>query len=144
GIPRPSDQLAITVPAEMLRRRPDIRSAELNAMAQSDRIGVAKADLYPSFSLAGTIGTETHAGVPYQSSGSLFSRSSIFYAFGPRFVCPLFNYGRIHNNVRVQDARLQQLLVDYENTVLRAAQEVEDGLVGVVRSREAEVFARNA
>jgi NodT family efflux transporter outer membrane factor (OMF) lipoprotein len=144
GIPRPSDQVAINVPAEMLRRRPDIRGAELNAMAQSDRIGVARADLYPSFSLAGTIGFENNSAIPYQSSGSLFGSNSLFYSFGPRFLWPLFNYGRIQNNVRVQDARLQQLLVGYEDTVLRAAQEVEDGLAGLVHSREAEVFARNA
>lgn len=148
GIPAPPAQVEITVPTEVLRRRPDIRSAELNAAAQSERIGVAKADLYPSFSLAGTIGTQTSSGGGVLSGNSafknLFGSGSFFYAFGPRLIWPIFNYGRIKNNVRVQDARFEQLLLDYQNTVIRAAQEVEDGMVGYMKSQEAAVFAQNA
>jgi len=148
GIPAPPAQAGITVPAEMLRRRPDIRSAELNAAAQSERIGVAKADLYPSFALFGSIGTQTSSGGGALSGNSTFSNlfgaGSIFYAFGPRLVWPIFNYGRITNNVRVQDARFQQLLLNYQNSVLRAAQEVEDGLTGYLKSQEAATYSQNA
>jgi len=144
GIPAPPTQAVISVPAEMLRRRPDIRSAEFTAMAQSERIGIARADMYPSFSLFGTIGTQATEGGRIGSAADLFSPGSWFYAFGPRLVWPLFNYGRIQNNVRVQDARLQQLLVDYQNKVLSAAQEVEDAVAGYAQSRDAVTFQQNA
>src|SRR5207302_5818369 len=123
AIPRPPVEVAVGVPADMLRRRPDIRSAELSAAAQCARIGIAKAELYPSFTLFGTIGLESTTGGP--STSNLFSTSSLFYAVGPRVHIPFFNYGRLTNSVRVQDARFQQLLVGYRETVLRAAQEVE-------------------
>src|SRR5262245_25596869 len=148
GIPVAPAQVAIRVPAEMLRRRPDIRSVELQAIAQCDRVGIARADLYPRFSLLGTIGTQTTSSAGRLSGNStfsnLFSSGSFFYAFGPRILWPLFNYGRIRNNERVQDARLQQLLVSYDNTVLHAAQEVEDGLTGYLRAQEAAGFAQSA
>jgi len=137
-IPVAPAQVSVSVPAEMLRRRADIRSAELNAMAQCDRIGIAVADFYPRFSLFGSVGTQT------SELGDLFSGSSFFYSFGPRLLWPLFNYGRIKNNVRVEDARYQQALVIYEDTVIRAAQEVEDGIVGLLKSQEATVFAQGA
>src|SRR5262249_40414923 len=128
GIPTAPAEIAVSVPAELLRRRPDIRGAELEAMSQCARVGVAKADLYPTFSLYGKIGTQTSSGGTGSSFSDLFSSSALFYAIGPRILYPLFNYGRLHNAVRVQDARLQQLLEDYRNTVLKAAQEVEDGM----------------
>jgi NodT family efflux transporter outer membrane factor (OMF) lipoprotein len=134
AIPRAPAKVAISVPAEMLRRRPDIRSAELLAAAQGARIGVAKAELYPSFSLFGSIGFQA------MSSGSgshnLLSPESLVYSVGPRISFPLFNYGRLENNVRVHDARFQELLVGYRNTVLKAAQEVEDALTGFLNSQE--------
>jgi NodT family efflux transporter outer membrane factor (OMF) lipoprotein len=141
-IPVAPAAVAVDVPAQLLRRRPDIRSVEYSAAAQCSRIGVAQAELYPRFALFGTIGTQASGGTA--NSGNLFDPGSLFYAFGPRLVWPIFNYGRISNNVRVQDARLQQLLVDYQNTVLKAAQEVEDGMTGYLKSREASVFAENA
>jgi NodT family efflux transporter outer membrane factor (OMF) lipoprotein len=148
GIPTAPVEVAVSVPAELLRRRPDIRSAELAAAAQSARIGVAKADLYPSFSLLGEIGFQTSSQGGALSSRAdfhnLFDAGSFFYSFGPTVRWPLFNYGRIKNNVRVQDARLQQLLVIYQNTVLSAAQEVEDALTGFLRAQEAQVFDQNS
>lgn len=138
GIPIPPDAIEVSVPAALLRRRPDVRSAELNAAAQCARIGVAKADLYPSFSLAGSIGTQT------SELKRLFSAGSFFYSVGPRVVWTLFNYGRIENSVRIQDARFEQLLVGYHDTVLHAAQEVEDQMTGYLKAREAEQFADSA
>jgi NodT family efflux transporter outer membrane factor (OMF) lipoprotein len=141
-IPRAPDKVAIGAPAEMLRRRPDIRSAELTAAAQCARIGVAKSELYPSFTLIGSVGLETTA----SSAGTknLFSSHSLYYQFGPRISFPFLNYGRLTNAVRVEDARLQELLVAYRDTVLKAAQEVEDALIGFVNAQQAAVFEQSA
>jgi NodT family efflux transporter outer membrane factor (OMF) lipoprotein len=142
AIPAVPPQVSISVPAEMLRRRPDIRGAELDAMAQADRIGIAQSEFYPRIALFGQIGTRVGDGD--NSFGDLFSGDSWFYSFGPRMIWSLFNYGRIKNNVRVEDARFQASLVSYQDAVLRAGQEAEDALAGFLRSQEAEVFARNA
>jgi NodT family efflux transporter outer membrane factor (OMF) lipoprotein len=148
GIPTAPAEVAISVPAELLRRRPDIRSAELFAAAQCARIGIAKADLYPSFSLFGEIGFQSSSEGGVQSNhadiDNLFDTSSFYYAFGPQVKLPFFNYGRIENNVRVQDARFQQLIVNYQNTVLRAAQESEDALIGFLKAQEATAFTQNS
>ncbi len=138
AIPKAPATVVVSVPAEMLRRRPDIHSAELQAAAQCARIGVATAALYPSFSLFGSVGLQAASTGP--TSHNLFSGDSVVYTIGPQISWPFFNYGRLTNNVRVQDARFQQLLVGYRNTVLKAAQEVEDGLVGVLNARQATVF----
>jgi NodT family efflux transporter outer membrane factor (OMF) lipoprotein len=142
AIPKAPAEVAVGVPAEMLRRRPDIRSAELAAAAQCARIGVAKAELYPSFSLFGTIGLETTT--IGGTTHSLFSTNSIFYTAGPRFNFPVFTYGRLTNAVRVEDARFQQLLVSYRDTVLRAAQEVEDALAGFLEAQESMTLQQGA
>ena len=127
--------MTVGIPAELLRRRPDIRRAELQAAAQSARIGIAEGDLYPHFSLVGSIGLR--AGDTFNSNlGDLFQLSSIEAFAGPSLTWDIFNYGRIKNNVRVQDARLQLLIVNYQNTVLEASREVEDALVGFLRAKE--------
>ena len=141
-VPSAPATVAVGLPAEMLRRRPDIRGAELSAAAQCARIGVAKAELYPSFSIVGTLGLQ--AASSGLASHNLFSGESFNYSAGPQISWPFFNYGRLENGVRVQDARFQQLLVDYRNTVLRAAQEVEDALVGFLKAQDAVVFAGNS
>ena len=139
AIPTAPAEVAVGVPAELLRRRPDIRRAELQTAAQSARIGVAESDLYPHFSLFGTIGLR--ASDTFGSDlGDLFELNSIEAFGGPTLTWDIFNYGRIKNNVRVQDARLQQLIVIYQNTVLEASREVEDALVGFVRAQEQVVY----
>jgi NodT family efflux transporter outer membrane factor (OMF) lipoprotein len=141
-IPKAPPKVAVGLPAEMLRRRPDVRGAELAAAAQCARIGMAKADLYPSFTLFGDIGLETaHTG---GGPRNFFSTSSIFYSLGPRINWPFFNYGRIENKARVEDARFQQSLVGYRNVVLKAAQEVEDAMSGFVNSQDASAFEESA
>jgi len=142
-IPAAPAQVSVGVPAELLRRRPDIRLAERQLAAQSALIGVAKADLYPHFSLFGSIGLRssdafiTAAGFPLGSSlGDMFDSRSIEFFGGPGFTWDIFNYGRIKNRVRVQDARFQQLALNYQNTVIKAAQEVEDTMVAFLRSQE--------
>jgi NodT family efflux transporter outer membrane factor (OMF) lipoprotein len=142
-IPAAPAQVAVSIPAEMLRRRPDIRSAELVAMSQSERIGVAKADLYPRFVFSGTLGFQRTTGGDTPSV-SLFNPASLFFALGPKVHFPFFNYGRLENQVRIEDARFQQLLFSYQNSVLKASQEVEDGVVGFIKSQEAAVAQENA
>jgi NodT family efflux transporter outer membrane factor (OMF) lipoprotein len=148
GIPAAPADVAVSMPADLLRRRPDVRGVELSAAAQCERIGVAKSDIYPSLSLFGSIGLEASSGAGsingHTASSNLFDPASWFYSIGPRLVWPLFNYSRISNNVRVQDARLQQLLIDYQNTVLRAAQEVEDGLAGFLKAKESAALQETA
>jgi outer membrane protein TolC len=140
--------VGLSVPAELLRRRPDIRGAEFRAIAQVHRIGIAKAELFPSFELFGSIGLETssHGGRLSNRAGfaDLFSPSSLVYSFGARALWPILSYPRILNNVRAEDARFQQAVVNYQNTVLRAAQEVEDGIAGYLREQEASVIADRA
>ena len=142
-IPTVPDEVRVGIPSELLRRRPDIRLAERQLAAQSALIGVAKADLYPHFSLFGSIGLQgsnsdvTAAGYPGGSSFSdLWNSDSITFFGGPAFTWNIFNYGRIKNRVRVQDARFEQLVVNYQNTVLKAAQEVEDAMVAFLRSKD--------
>jgi len=136
AIPKIPAQLAVGVPADMLRRRPDVRQAEYIAMALNANVGLAEANLYPSFSLSGSIGLLTAGDTNTTRSGDsglgqLFSADSLTYSIGPNFVWPFLNYDRLKNNVRVQDARLQQALIAYRETVLRAAREVEDAMVAL-------------
>ncbi len=142
-IPTVPAEVSVGVPSELLRRRPDIRLAERQVAAQSALIGVAKADLYPHFSLFGSIGLQasdaglTAAGFPGGSSFSNFWDSdSVEFFGGAGFSWNILNYGRITNRVRIQDARFQQLVVNYQNTVLKAAQETEDAMVAFLRSQE--------
>ena len=144
-IPVAPTEVAAGIPAELLRRRPDIRRAELETAAQSALIGVAKADLYPSFSLFGSLGLISSGGTDLTRSGKdgadeLFDGDSLEFFAGPAFTWNIFNYGRIKNRVRIQDARFQQLIVNYQDTVLRAAREVEDAMVGFLRAQETEIY----
>ncbi len=108
SIPALPEHIEVGIPADLLRRRPDVRQAELNALAQNALVGFAEADLYPSFSLTGSLGLV--AGGPDGTDfGDLFNADELTYSIGPSFVWPFLNYGRIRNNVRVQDARLQRI-----------------------------------
>ena len=142
-IPDPPAEVAVGLPAELLRRRPDIRAAERQIAAQSPLIGRAKADLYPQFSLFGSIGVRANTGSSSQADGAggsslgdMFSSDAIEFVGGPGVTWNIFNYGRIKNRVRIQDARLQQFEINYQETVLRAYREVEDAMVGFLRTRE--------
>ena len=142
-IPVPPSTIAVGIPADLLRRRPDVRAAELAALAQSAQIGVAEAQLYPAISITGTFGgaASTTNG---HSLGQIFSSRGITYAAGPSFQWNILNYGQITNNVRLQDAKLQQLLVDYQNTVLKAQQQVDDGISLFLQSRIQTGYARRS
>ena len=137
-IPAAPASVAVGIPADLLRRRPDVRAAEMAAAAQSASIGVSQADLYPSFALAGSLGL---AGGTFSD---LFDGGATTGFITPFFKWNIFNYGRIKNNVRVQDARFEQAVTTYQNTALSAAKEVQDGLQGFLRTQEQVGYLKKA
>ena len=143
GIPVPPKTVAVGIPADLVRRRPDIRAAELAAMAQSAQIGITEANLYPAFSLTGVFGTSAST-VGRSKLKRVFEGRGIGFAFGPSFQWNILNYGQITNQVRVEDAALQTLLVDYQNTVLKAQQEVENGLTSFLQGRDQVDYLRQS
>ncbi len=133
-IPALPEQIMVGVPADLLRQRPDVRRAEMVAVAQNAQVGVATANLYPSFSISGSLGLAAAGDTNTTATGDsgfseLFRAESLTYSVGPSFVWPFLNYDRIQNNIRVQDARLQQALIQYRETVIQAARDVEDAMV---------------
>jgi NodT family efflux transporter outer membrane factor (OMF) lipoprotein len=133
-IPSPPPEVAVGIPADLLRRRPDIRRAERQLASQSAQIGIAKADLFPSFALVGTIS------IASRDFDDLFKSDSLENFGGPAFRWAILNYGRIQNNVRVQDARFQALIGDYENTVLQAQGEVENAIAAYLGAQRQVTF----
>jgi NodT family efflux transporter outer membrane factor (OMF) lipoprotein len=130
--------VAAGIPADLLRRRPDVRSAERQVAAQSAQIGVAEADLYPTIFVNGTLGWEA------QDLSKLFESQSFMGTITPNFRWNILNYGRILNNVHLQDARTQELIATYQSRVLTAGREVQVALRGFLRSQEqAEDLARS-
>ncbi len=129
NIPLPESSIAVGIPADLLRQRADVRRAERQLAAQTARIGVATADLYPSFSLLGTLGLESI------DAGDLLTAGSRFYSFGPRFSWNVFDAGRIRSLIRVADALTEQAMYQYEQAVLRALSEVESAMVAYVEER---------
>jgi len=128
--PRAPESVDIGIPRDLLRRRPDVREALEAAAAQSAGIGVAESALYPSFSLSGAFGFgSTNRGV---STSDLFTWGSRFGQVGGSFLFPIFNYGRLINQVRVQDAVFQGAVLNYQNTVLAAQEDVESALAAFV------------
>jgi NodT family efflux transporter outer membrane factor (OMF) lipoprotein len=133
-IPAAPPEVSMGVPAELLRRRPDVRRAERQLAAQSARIGVAITDLYPHFSLVGSVGFRTSDAASGEGLENLFDSDNVTGFLGPFFSWNVFNYGRIKNGIRVQDARFQQLLVGYQNTVLSALAETENAIVAYLKA----------
>ena len=142
-IPAPPAQVAVGIPVDLLRRRPDIRAAEYNAAAQCAQIGVSKAQLFPAFSLTGNFGMLS-SDVGKNALGEMFNWRNRQGTIGPSVQWNIFNYGQITNLVRVQDARFQQLLITYQNTVLSAQREVEDNLIAFLRTQEQAKFLRES
>ncbi len=129
-------EAAVGIPKDLLRRRPDVRAAGLAAASQSALIGVAVANMYPAFSLSGAFGVASTNLGP-SSLADMFTWQNRVAQAGASFFFPIFNYGRLVNQVRVQDAVFQQAVLNYQNTVLTAQQEVENGLSAFATSREA-------
>jgi NodT family efflux transporter outer membrane factor (OMF) lipoprotein len=144
AIPVSPPEVVVGIPVDLLRRRPDIRNIENLAAAQCAQIGVAKADYYPAFSLNGIFGFLS-TDVKPSSLSDLFKWSSRYYQTGPVFQWNLFNYGRISNNVRLQDAFFQEMLITYQNAVLTAQRDVEDNLIAFLMAQErADLLASSA
>jgi NodT family efflux transporter outer membrane factor (OMF) lipoprotein len=138
-VPQSPPEVIVGIPADLIRRRPDLRSAERLIAAQNAQIGVAEADWYPTFFINGTFGYEA------RDLAKLFESKSFTGQIGPAFQWNILNYGRILNNVRLQDFKTQELVAGYQQKVLAAAQEVENGIVSFLNSqREAGSLAASA
>ena len=118
------------LPSEILERRPDIRQAELNLISANARIGAAKALYYPSISLTGLFGTASN------SLDTLFTKPAELYSYGAGIVGPIFTGGAVSGQVRVAEARQQQVLLAYQSAIRNAFLEVEDALIAGQKSRE--------
>ena len=119
-------------PARLLMRRPDVRAAAWQVAAQSAQIGIAEADYYPAISLLGSLG--------WSGNSLSGSADTTTLGVGPGLTWNLFDHGRIANNIRLQDARLQQLIEQYQNTVLQAAREIDNAAISVVKTAEQERY----
>jgi multidrug efflux system outer membrane protein len=137
-IPKAPEEVIIGLPTELLRQRPDIRSAERVLAAQTAQIGVATADLYPRFSLSGTFAFEAF-GV-----SDLFSSDAISYGIGPAFRWNLFNAGRVRSNIDLQNERSAQALIAYEQSVLLAVEEVNSSMTAYVEEQARREALRRA
>ncbi|MFC2149475.1 efflux transporter outer membrane subunit [Candidatus Auribacterota bacterium] len=142
-IPEPEGQVAVGIPADLLRRRPDIRNAEYKAAAQCARIGIAKSELFPAFSLNGSISWEACNMATFPIS-NMWDYRAFGGSMGPSFKWNILNYGRIINNVRAQDALFQETILQYQDNVLQAQREVENALTGFVNSQRRTKFLERA
>jgi NodT family efflux transporter outer membrane factor (OMF) lipoprotein len=128
-IPALPARVAVGIPAEMLRRRPDVKRTERDLAAQTARIGVATAELYPKFRLAGTIGLEAVDG------GAFLEQGSRVWGFGPSAYWNIFDAGAIRQKINAQTARQEQAMIRYQATVLAAQEEVENALVAYAKEQ---------
>ncbi len=128
-IPNLKPDFVVGIPCDLLTRRPDVRRAERQAASQSAQIGIAEAELYPAISVTGTVGFDA------ARFTNLFKDRSFQSSIGPGFQWNVLNYGRLINNVRLQDARFCELVTTYRNTVLQANAEAEDGIVEFLQSQ---------
>ncbi|MHC4554762.1 MAG: efflux transporter outer membrane subunit [Planctomycetota bacterium] len=129
-VPVVPQQVAVGLPTELLRQRPDIRRAERILAAQTAEIGVATAGLYPAFSLSGTFALE---GQDFSDTGDWDSR---VWGFGPAMRWNLFDGDRIRNTIKVREAQTEQAMADYELTVLEALEEVENAMVSFEQEKQ--------
>lgn len=128
-LPEAPDGVAVGVPAELLRRRPDLRAAERRLAAETARLGQAMSERYPSLRLSGSIGLEAL---------SIGDGASFAASLAANLLAPLFDGGRIRERINIQDSIREQTLLDYRQAVLIALGEVEDALVALQRSNERE------
>ena len=130
GIPTPKGSAGTGIPADLVRARPDIRAAERQLAAQTALIGVAEADLLPRFSLVGTFNLQA------LSASSMLESSSRNYGFGPAFRWNIFSAGRIQSQIAIEESRTKQAFFNYQNTVLKGVEEVENSLSTVRNERD--------
>jgi len=137
-LPRPDKVIAIGIPADVLRQRPDIRKAERLLAAQTAQIGVATAALYPRFSLGGSYALQS------REFDTLFKSSSATWLIGAPMQWNLFSGGQVRGNIQVQEEKTRQLLLQYENQVLSAIEEVENAITGYDLHQEQARYLREA
>lgn len=128
-IPESPPEVLVGIPADLIRRRPDLRAAERFIAAQNAQIGVAEADFYPNFFISGNIGYQA------KDLDLLFGPRSGIGQITPGLSWNILNYGRIANNVRLQEFKTQELVVAYQQKVLVAAREVENGIINYLNSQ---------
>ena len=129
-IPAVPASVVVGIPADLVRRRPDVRRAERQAAARCALIGIAEADYYPSFSITGS------AGVSAEKAGDLFTSDALTTVIGARFSWTLLDYGRTAANVRIYEAEYREAVLGYQDAVLRAGGEVEDAVVSFLKATE--------
>ena len=137
-IPMPAGGMAVGMPCQLLTRRPDIRQAEFEVATASAEIGVAMADLYPQLTILGDIGVSSR---PFSE---LFSENSMSFSIGPSLRWKILHFGRIMQNVDAKRAALSGRIAAYQQSVLHAVEEVENGLVSYHEQANREVALRKA
>jgi len=138
GIPSPPIDVAIGIPAEALRRRPDVRAAERRVVAQTHRADAARARLKPRFSLVGSIGLET------LNIARLLVPGAGFFRVSPSVTTNVFDRRQLKQNVIVADEQVVQGALQYETVALRALQEVEDALAAYAQEQVRQEHLRDA
>ena len=128
-LPAAPPEVPVGLPSELLRRRPDVRRAERDVAAATARIGIATSDLFPKFSLTGSFGHQS------DTFGGLRLGASQFWSIGPGVRWPILDGGRIRANIRVQNARQEQVLAAYEKTVMTSLEDVENALVAYAKEQ---------
>lgn len=129
-LPQPPEEIGVGIPADILRRRPDVRAAERTLAAEVARIGVELSELYPRFNLGGTLQFGS------TNSGSLLDADSLGFGLGPSFSWNIFDGGRVRNAVRAQEAVAETALLSYRSTVLSALEDVESAMFRHARQLE--------
>jgi multidrug efflux system outer membrane protein len=130
AIPAAPPSVPVGVPSDLLRRRPDIRTAEAEIHGATAQIGVATADLFPRFTISGS------TGLVASDFSSWLKWASRFWSFGPLVTWPLFDMGRIRANVELQKALQEETVITYQQIVLQALQEVENALIASAKEEE--------
>lgn len=130
AIPTATPRVPVGLPSDLLLRRPDVRRAERQLASATARIGVAKGEWFPKFFLTGAAGLQSIDTEDFLDGGSRF------WSIGPSLRWPIFSAGRIRQNVKIQTARQEQALLQYEKSVLTALEEVENALVAFGREQE--------
>ncbi len=143
GIPQPPARIVAGIPKDLLRRRPDVRQAGLNAASKSALIGVQVANLLPAFSLSGTFGSSS-SNIGGQQLLDIFNWQNAVVNAGGNLAMPILNYGRLINQVRMKDAAFQESILTYQNTVLTAQKDVENGLAQFSNGRAGMAFLAEA
>lgn len=138
SMPAAPADVAVGIPAELLRRRPDIRRAERLVAAQSARIGIAESELYPHFAINGVLQWQS------ENMVNFFDAKSTAGIIGPVFTWNILNYGRLSNAVHGEEAKFNELVYIYQDTVLKAAGETENAIIGFLTSQDQEANLRDA